>query len=238
MQHVTTPTESLPANRPTPPPRAAPTAKPVPQMASDALRRGQVGRFYLLYMLGALFPLSMGLALYGWRGTAVIATVVASALLTAFVWRRIGRRGAALHLSHVIWLSLLLGMMLPAHLALRTSTNGGGVLHNGWAVAAGAGVLLVVACWLFGGVGYSRIQPLVVTYLTVMLVFHAMLPPRLVLHKTHAIVGDLDDHDLRGHQPPDAWVFSRDSPKRAARSEEHTSELQSLAYLVCRLLLE
>src|SRR3989441_8953390 len=33
----------------------------------------------------------------------------------------------------------------------------------------------------------------------------------------------------------------RTSPRRAAsskRSEEHTSELQSLAYLVCRLLLE
>src|SRR5687767_15379091 len=27
-------------------------------------------------------------------------------------------------------------------------------------------------------------------------------------------------------------------PVRVARSEEHTSELQSLAYLVCRLLLE
>src|SRR2546423_8607120 len=27
-------------------------------------------------------------------------------------------------------------------------------------------------------------------------------------------------------------------PSTAARSEEHTSELQSLAYLVCRLLLE
>src|SRR6266404_9925481 len=27
-------------------------------------------------------------------------------------------------------------------------------------------------------------------------------------------------------------------PRRHARSEEHTSELQSLAYLVCRLLLE
>src|SRR5205823_14274259 len=27
-------------------------------------------------------------------------------------------------------------------------------------------------------------------------------------------------------------------PKRKRRSEEHTSELQSLAYLVCRLLLE
>src|SRR5205823_8878693 len=30
----------------------------------------------------------------------------------------------------------------------------------------------------------------------------------------------------------------RDRRPRAARSEEHTSELQSLAYLVCRLLLE
>src|SRR2546425_6984993 len=28
------------------------------------------------------------------------------------------------------------------------------------------------------------------------------------------------------------------APRRPARSEEHTSELQSLAYLVCRLLLE
>src|SRR2546425_8931436 len=30
----------------------------------------------------------------------------------------------------------------------------------------------------------------------------------------------------------------RDVPEHEARSEEHTSELQSLAYLVCRLLLE
>src|SRR2546425_7117908 len=30
----------------------------------------------------------------------------------------------------------------------------------------------------------------------------------------------------------------RGSASRARRSEEHTSELQSLAYLVCRLLLE
>src|SRR2546425_3094836 len=30
----------------------------------------------------------------------------------------------------------------------------------------------------------------------------------------------------------------RHVPRSAARSEEHTSELQSLAYLVCRLLLE
>src|SRR2546425_8686069 len=41
---------------------------------------------------------------------------------------------------------------------------------------------------------------------------------------------------LRGH----ALLRSRRAGSRAAaaRSEEHTSELQSLAYLVCRLLLE
>src|SRR3712207_8076670 len=36
---------------------------------------------------------------------------------------------------------------------------------------------------------------------------------------------------LRGHQPASASI-------RAMRSEEHTSELQSRQYLVCRLLLE
>src|SRR2546425_6847608 len=37
-----------------------------------------------------------------------------------------------------------------------------------------------------------------------------------------------DRHDIR----------MRESSRRVDRSEEHTSELQSLAYLVCRLLLE
>src|SRR5687767_15411784 len=41
-------------------------------------------------------------------------------------------------------------------------------------------------------------------------------------------------------RPRVARTVSRDAtvPVRATRSEEHTSELQSLAYLVCRLLLE
>src|SRR5687767_15562913 len=37
---------------------------------------------------------------------------------------------------------------------------------------------------------------------------------------------------------PIAKAFSTDIGNEVARSEEHTSELQSLAYLVCRLLLE
>src|SRR5687767_15717084 len=62
--------------------------------------------------------------------------------------------------------------------------------------------------------------------------------------------GDLD-RPVRGARPPGPAEERRDlpvsrrRPTRAARaretgrrSEEHTSELQSLAYLVCRLLLE
>src|SRR5687767_15305827 len=37
---------------------------------------------------------------------------------------------------------------------------------------------------------------------------------------------------------PTAWRSPRRRRTHACRSEEHTSELQSLAYLVCRLLLE
>src|SRR2546425_5290841 len=37
---------------------------------------------------------------------------------------------------------------------------------------------------------------------------------------------------------PSPGAQHRSSRSRTARSEEHTSELQSLAYLVCRLLLE
>src|SRR2546425_7297057 len=41
----------------------------------------------------------------------------------------------------------------------------------------------------------------------------------------------------RGAPPVDDIVHRRCAALREARSEEHTSELQSLAYLVCRLLL-
>src|SRR2546423_11006572 len=43
----------------------------------------------------------------------------------------------------------------------------------------------------------------------------------------------------RAERPrPSSPQAFRSPPPRSSRSEEHTSELQSLAYLVCRLLLE
>src|SRR5687767_15210372 len=45
-----------------------------------------------------------------------------------------------------------------------------------------------------------------------------------------------DTSHLGGGEPHQGQLWAM--PVEAPRSEEHTSELQSLAYLVCRLLLE
>src|SRR2546425_7946797 len=53
-----------------------------------------------------------------------------------------------------------------------------------------------------------------------------------ILEGRDGIVGGAEDHTV------EAGVRQRDGGICLRRSEEHTSELQSLAYLVCRLLLE
>src|SRR2546425_9677429 len=70
--------------------------------------------------------------------------------------------------------------------------------------------------------------------------------PYTTLFRSHGVVVDRDraarsdpgvDADSRARRD----IEDADPPCRGqeiARSEEHTSELQSLAYLVCRLLLE
>src|SRR5205823_11148029 len=55
-----------------------------------------------------------------------------------------------------------------------------------------------------------------------------------LLHVVGVDVGDLDGAERIGQR----HFVVEDADRRLVRSEEHTSELQSLAYLVCRLLLE
>src|SRR3712207_7515719 len=60
--------------------------------------------------------------------------------------------------------------------------------------------------------------------------------PREPLPLRHQLVADLDDQvEIAAHRPL-AEGGQQDAVR--LRSEEHTSELQSRQYLVCRLLLE
>src|SRR2546425_8833274 len=67
--------------------------------------------------------------------------------------------------------------------------------------------------------------------------------PYTTLFRSLAAIGGENQVVRFGHQHPGDSGQTRDRAKVRAgrtvdRSEEHTSELQSLAYLVCRLLLE
>src|SRR2546425_6305587 len=77
--------------------------------------------------------------------------------------------------------------------------------------------------------------------------------PFLEIQVDHVVQGGTDRREIRrhvrlpiAHHPrlgPVVGVLAGEDQERRAgggrgRSEEHTSELQSLAYLVCRLLLE
>src|SRR2546425_4517330 len=55
---------------------------------------------------------------------------------------------------------------------------------------------------------------------------------------TSAVKTSLKQPDGTIEEVTVGWVAGCDGARSAVRSEEHTSELQSLAYLVCRLLLE
>src|SRR3712207_7592916 len=72
--------------------------------------------------------------------------------------------------------------------------------------------------------------------------FRSLRPVVAPIDDDH-VLGAADDEDVAagqiahvaGVQPP---VGAEARARRVARSEEHTSELQSRQYLVCRLLLE
>src|SRR3712207_7271746 len=67
--------------------------------------------------------------------------------------------------------------------------------------------------------------------------------PRSVFHTNHAFLSLIHSYILQENLSYSAFVLRANTCKyalshRFLRSEEHTSELQSRQYLVCRLLLE
>jgi Na+-translocating ferredoxin:NAD+ oxidoreductase RnfD subunit len=144
-------------------------------------------RYYFTHMFGALFPLAAGLLMFGWRSGLVVATVMLAAIGALALWRRVGLRGGQLRYAHVLWLSLVLAMMLPAHLGGHVAID----RTSDWLILPLAGVLLVVFCWLLGGLGAGRIHPVVVTYLVLVVLYNPELAPRSVLQRNCLLLGNL-----------------------------------------------
>jgi len=172
-----------------------------------------VGRYHAMHFLCALLPVAAGVTFFGWRAAAAVGGVVGAAALAFAFWRNVGARGRQLELSHTLWLALLLGLMLPAHLASALPLQPGA--GPGWPVLAVAGVGLVVVLWVAGGLGAGHVHPAVVTYLLLAVAFRAYLVPYWALAKEHAAAGDVlnaapaaDEFDPLS---PDPWL-RRDPP--------------------------
>ncbi|QOV88302.1 RnfABCDGE type electron transport complex subunit D [Humisphaera borealis] len=151
-----------------------------------------VPAFYLVHALGASVPLVAGLTLFGFRALACVSIVIGSAFVAALVWRRIGRRGGQLQIPQVLWLALLLGLMLPAHLASEVPTPSATHVFTTapWPLPAAAGVAVVMILWLAGGSG-GRFHPAVYTILLIGSLFSVLLNPHWVLARKHILSGDV-----------------------------------------------
>ena len=73
--------------------RTSRTAYAPPSLVRLLHSRVTVGRYHAMHFLGALFPLTAGVMLYGWRAAVGILVVVLSAWAAQAVWRRVGRGG-------------------------------------------------------------------------------------------------------------------------------------------------
>lgn len=181
-----------------------------------------VGGFYSTFFLGALFPTTAGIILYGWHAIVATLAVVGSTALAVAFWRRIGPRGRMLNYAHALWLALLLSLMLPAHLAAE-SMSGQAI----WPILPVAGLILAILLWLLGGLGGGHLHPVLATYLLLVICFGGALVPHRVLNRSHLVTGELfhtgplDAQDL--HTGP--WISRRDEPADADYLEPTAGQL-------------
>src|SRR5688572_9851315 len=158
---------------------------PLPPLAHSGLT---VPSFYSMHAMAALFPLTAGLLLYGWRAAWVVLVVLLSATGAFIAWRRVATLGHQLRLPHVIWLAGVLALMLPAHLLTFSPGRGG---DAPWPLLPAAAVILVMLMWMLGGLGAGRVHPVLVTYLLLSALFVAELIPHCVLQRHRLLSGDV-----------------------------------------------
>ncbi|MGH7178866.1 MAG: RnfABCDGE type electron transport complex subunit D [Tepidisphaeraceae bacterium] len=189
--------------------------------AVDPVHSGiDLPRFVVMHIAGAVFPVTAGVLLFGWRALLSVCLVVGSAMLATVIWRRVGGRGRRLRFDHIAWLALLLALMLPAHL-LSSVDPATSKPFAGWPLLAGAGIVLVVMVWLMGGPGSGRIHPVLVSYLILTVLFLDLLVPHYTLRRQHVFLGDLlnavpaTPSPTQSDRSRDAWIVS------AAPTDEH-----------------
>ena len=182
-----------------------------------------IGRYFRMHVMGGAFPVVAGVLLFGWRAMGVFAVVMGTAALTMPLWRRIGPHGRQMRWSHTLWLALLLAMMLPAHLFSGAGYNDTNAAL--WPILPAAGIALVWFIWLLGGVGSSRIHPVLLTYLLLVVLFGDLLVPHSVLQVGRLFRGDANNApNLDQAVSKDSWIQTRPIAGQDALWREPSSQ--------------
>jgi Na+-translocating ferredoxin:NAD+ oxidoreductase RnfD subunit len=200
------------------PPSASPADAPLAHSGTS------VGQFHRMHFAAALFPVTGGAMLFGWRAVMVVGVVVATAALGVLAWRRVGAAGRQLRMSHVLWHATLLGLMLPPHLAKWGQSSQG---WAAWPILPAAGLLLVMASWTLGGQGAGRVHPVVVAWLLLAALFQGAMAPRYVLQRHRVLSGNLFDAapaDVRTTAGGAPWVHGARVPEHDALWLEPASD--------------
>lgn len=194
---------------------------------------GEVGvrRFFMIHSLAAVFPLTAGWILFGWRALLAAVLVLSGTAIGLAVWKRVGMRGRRIGVARGMWMSALLALTMPPHLASFTYPTAP-IPTAVWPVLVAAGLALSLLLWIFAGVGSGRVHPVPVIALLTIFLFQPLMTPRFVLHPSRIVNGDVTQAlppktPEPGELAPvrkEAWTSVRDLPLRDALYVEPASE--------------
>jgi hypothetical protein len=180
---------------PSPAAAAAPSVPAPPAAPPQILPlHGDVGvrRFYAIHLMATIFPLTSGVMVDAWRALLATGLVIHVYVCGLAVWKRVGTRGRRIGVTRATWLSVLLALALPAHLAANTFPGAPpGIVI--WPLLPAVGLALALLLWVFAGIGSGRLHPVPVIYLLVVVIFQPILTPHLTLHRARVMGGDVTD---------------------------------------------
>jgi len=174
-------------------------------------------------LLGCVFPLLAGLALYGWCAVATVCLTVVCTLPAVRIWRQVGLRGGLLRVRDALLPAVLLAMMLPGDLPVAGGSQASAL--GRLAAIPAAALLLAMLMWLGAGAAHVRLHPVLCAWLVVAALGGRELQPHAVLHRLRALTGDLGRQMSSSAVPSgeDPWIRWRWRPAADAVRYEETA---------------
>lgn len=209
---------SLPDLAPLQPQRRTPREAPVWLLHSGMT----AARFVGMHTMGAIFPVTAGILLFGWRAIGAILVVMFSSIAALLIWRKVGSRGEQLRVDHCLWLAMLLAITLPAQLFTWIDPATKIVV---WPILVVGGICLIIFAWLLGGLGSGRVHPVLVTHLLLFVCFKDLLVPAYVLQPNHLVLGDIFHSVAIEETITEPWIRAASSGLESRRMQPASQTL-------------